>query len=215
MNAIILLGGPGAGKGTLAEVLEKKTDYIHISTGDILRAAVSAKTPIGLNAKTYMDAGELVPDSVILGLIEAKISEAIPTIRLIFDGFPRTLDQAKGLEQIFKKHNGNLIHVIKLDVPRDTLLTRLTGRRICKTCGAIYHLLNRPPKTDGTCDLDNGPLYQRPDDCKETILNRLDVYEKQTAPLVTHYRQQKLIRDINAGQTIEQTTALVLAELNA
>ncbi len=214
MEAIILLGGPGAGKGTLAESLKQKTDYLHVSTGDMLRAALKSGSPVGLEAKSYMEAGELVPDSVILRIIEERIAQEPAGARFMFDGFPRTLEQAEGLEAILEKHSGTITHVFKLDVPRETLLQRLTGRRVCKACGAVYHVINMPPQKEGVCDVDGGELYQRADDSEETILNRLEVYEKQTAPLIDHYQQRGLIRDIDADQDAEKTTTLVLDVFN-
>ena len=214
MEAIILLGGPGAGKGTLAEDLRHKTAYIHVSTGDMLRAALKSGSPVGLEAKAFMEAGELVPDSVILRIIEERISKE-PSARFMFDGFPRTIDQAEGLYRLFKKYNGVITHVFNLEVQREILLSRLTGRRICKICGASYHLTNIPPKMPGFCDADGGELYQRADDSEDTILHRLEVYEKQTAPLIAHYKRQGLVRDIAAGATANITTAFVLDVLNA
>lgn len=216
MQAIILLGGPGAGKGTLAEFLKKQTDYIHVSTGDMLRAAIQAGSSVGLEAKKFMDAGQLVPDSVILRIIEERVEkEPAGTRRFMFDGFPRTIDQAKGLDQLFKKQGGSVKHVFNLVVERAILLRRLTGRRVCKTCGAVYHMISRPPKKPDVCDADGGELYQRADDSEATILNRLEVYEKQTAPLISHYQQQGLIRDIAAGGSAAETDALVLKVLTA
>ena len=210
MEAIILLGGPGAGKGTLAEFLKKKTGYIHVSTGDMLRAAIQAGSPVGLEAKGFMEAGKLVPDAVILRIIEERISKEPADARFMFDGFPRTIDQAKGLDQLFKKQGGVINQVLDLIVQREVILRRLTGRRICKNCGAVYHMTNRPPKKDGLCDLDAGELYQRVDDSEATILNRLEVYEKQTAPLINYYQQQGLLREVAAGGSAAETDALVL-----
>ena len=214
MEAIILLGGPGAGKGTLAEELKKQTAYLHVSTGDMLRAALKSGSEVGLEAKSYMESGALVPDSVILNIIKERVEEEGADAQFMFDGFPRTIEQAEGLQKLFAEVGGTIAHVFNLIVPRETLLGRLTGRRTCKTCGAIYHVINMPPKVDGICDVDGGELYQRPDDCEETILNRLEVYEKQTAPLIETYRQQGLLRDIAAGGTVAETEASVLAELN-
>ncbi len=215
MEAIILLGGPGAGKGTLAEDLRQKTAYIHVSTGDMLRAALKSGSSVGLEAKAFMDAGELVPDSVILRIIEARITTEPSVVCFMFDGFPRTIEQAKGLDQIFKKYNGVLSHVFNLEVDRATLLRRLTGRRVCRACGAVYHLTRRPPGKSGVCDVDGGELYQRADDSEVTILNRLEVYEKQTAPLIAYYRQKGLIRDIDASGHADIATAVVLDVLAA
>jgi adenylate kinase len=215
MEAIILLGGPGAGKGTLAEDLRRKTSYIHVSTGDMLRAALKSGSPVGLEAKAFMEAGELVPDSVILRIIEERIAKEPSTACFMFDGFPRTIEQAEGLDLLFKKYRGVISHVFNLKVQREILLRRLTGRRVCRTCGAVYHLTTRPPEKAGICDVDCGELYQRADDSETTILNRLEVYEKQTAPLIAYYGQQGVIRDIEAGGHADATTALVLVVLKA
>jgi len=215
MEAIILLGGPGAGKGTLAEDLRRETAYIHVSTGDMLRAALKSGSPVGLEAKAFMEAGELVPDSVILRIIEERIAKEPVVARFMFDGFPRTIDQAEGLDQLFKKYNGIITHVFDLEVQREILLQRLTGRRICKSCGAVYHMTRRPPAKEGVCDGDGGELYQRTDDSEATILNRLEVYGNQTAPLIAYYQRQGLIRKIEAGGHADVTTAFVIDVLNA
>lgn len=214
MEAIILLGGPGAGKGTLAEFLKKQTGYIHVSTGDMLRSAIQAGSPIGLEAKGFMDAGKLVPDAVVLRIIEERISKEPADARFMFDGFPRTIEQAKGLDQLFEKQGGVINQVLDLVVQREVILRRLTGRRICKSCGAVYHITSRPPEKTGICDLDGGELYQRTDDSEATILNRLEVYEKQTAPLISYYQQQGLLREVAAGGSAAETDALVLNILN-
>jgi len=215
MEAIILLGGPGAGKGTLAEFLKKQTNYIHISTGDMLRTALQSGSTIGLEAKAFMESGRLVPDSVILRIIEERISQEKAPARFMFDGFPRTIDQAEGLDFLFKKKNGTIKHVFNLVVEREILLKRLTGRRVCKSCGSVYHIISRPPKKEGVCDVDAGELYQRADDSEATILNRLEVYQKQTEPLITYYQQQGLLRDIAAAGQAAETDALVLKVLTA
>ena len=210
MEAIILLGGPGAGKGTLAELLRKQTAYLHVSTGDMLRAAIQTGTPVGTEAKIFMDAGHLVPDSVILRIIEERISKELPSSFFMFDGFPRTIEQAKGLHTLFERKKGKVKHVFNLVVEREILLKRLTGRRVCKSCGAVYHMTSRPPQRPGLCDVDHSELYQRADDSEATILNRLEVYEKQTAPLVAYYQEKGLLRDIFAGGTAAETNKLVL-----
>jgi adenylate kinase len=214
MKAIILLGGPGAGKGTLAGLLQGKTGYIHISTGDMLRSAVQAGTPVGNEAKASLDKGELVSDAIILRIIDERIAEEPENSCFMFDGFPRTIEQAEGLDQLFKKYSGTLTHVFCLDVDQATLLKRLTGRRVCKSCGAVYHLQNKPPRKAGVCDIDGGELYQRADDSESTILNRLEVYKKQTAPLIAYYKKQGILCDIDAKGSPEETAALVLDVLN-
>jgi adenylate kinase len=215
MEAIILLGGPGAGKGTLAEDLKRLTTYVHVSTGDMLRAALKSGSEVGLEAKAFMDAGELVPDSVILRIIGERIAGAPSDARFMFDGFPRTIEQAEQLDLLLKKFSGVISHVFKLDVQREILLRRLTGRRVCKTCGTVYHLINRAPVKEGVCDADGGQLYQRADDSEATILNRLEVYDHQTAPLIAYYLKQGLLREVEAGGHADVTTALVLDILNA
>lgn len=214
MEAIILLGGPGAGKGTLADFIKQQTAYIHVSTGDMLRAALKSGSEVGLEAKSYMEAGELVPDSVILRIIKERVASESSDAQFMFDGFPRTIDQAEGLQKIFAEIGGVIKHVFNLEVERDALIRRLTARRTCKTCGAIYHMISKPPKVEGVCDLDGGDLYQRADDSEETILNRLEVYQKQTAPLIDYYRKLDLIRDIDAGGSAAETDARASAVLN-
>jgi len=213
MIGIILLGPPGAGKGTLAESLKDKTDFIHVSTGDMLRAAIKAESPVGLEAKAFMEKGELVPDAVILGIIKERIAQEADDVRFMFDGFPRTLEQAEGLDRLLAEIGGTLLNVVNMSVSDDILIQRLSGRRICKTCGAVYHVLNVPPKTEGICDNDGAELYQRPDDNEETVRNRLSVYENQTAPLISYYREQGLILDVDASITPENTCALTLEAL--
>lgn len=214
MKAIILLGPPGAGKGTLAESLKNKTNYIHVSTGDMLRAAIKTESPVGLEAKAFMDKGELVPDSVILGIIKERIAQETDEARFMFDGFPRTLEQAEGFDHLLAEIGGSLQHVVNMAVPDDILIMRISGRRICKTCGAVYHVANIPPRTEGICDNDGAELYQRPDDNEETVRNRLSVYERQTAPLIEYYRGHGVLRDIDASVTPDAICSLALEALN-
>lgn len=199
MRAVVLLGPPGAGKGTLAEFLKDRTDFIHVSTGDMLRAAIDAETPVGLEAKGFMDHGNLVPDAVILGIIEERITQESGDARFLFDGFPRTLEQAEGLDRLFAAIGGNLLCVLNMNVSDDVLVQRLSGRRVCRICGAVYHVINVPPAHAGVCDADGGELYQRPDDNEETVRNRLLVYQQQTAPLISYYHQKGLLRGIDAS----------------
>jgi len=214
MDAIILLGGPGAGKGTLAELLKDKKGYLHVSTGDILRAAVKSDSEIGREAKPCMDAGELVSDNLVLKIIKERIAQEPSDSKFLFDGFPRTLEQAQGLQILFAEINGTISHVLNLDADREALIPRLTSRRTCRVCGAIYHLIYMPPKVEGICDVEGGELYQRADDSEATILNRLDVYQKQTAPLIGYYREKGLVRDIDAGGSVKNTDQQAIAVLN-
>ncbi len=213
MNTIILLGAPGAGKGTLAEGVRAATDFIHVSTGDMLRAAIKAGTSTGLEAKAFMDKGELVPDEVILRIVRERLAQGRPSDRYMFDGFPRTLEQARGLDETLAELNGRVNQVFLLEVPTPVIVSRLSGRRICKSCGAVYHVTNIPSKVEGVCDQCGGPLYQRPDDSEETVLNRLEVYQRQTASLIDFYETKGVLVRINAGTTPRDATAELLAKL--
>ena len=213
MQAIILLGAPGAGKGTLAEGVRNATDYIHVSTGDMLRAAIKAGSQTGLEAKAFMDKGELVPDSVIMRIVSERLAQGQPTDKYMFDGFPRTLEQARQLDEVLAKLGSAVNQVFLLEVPTPVIVSRLSGRRICKTCGAVYHVTNIPPKKEGICDKCGGPLYQRPDDEEATVLNRLDVYQRQTASLIDFYDQKGILIRINAGTNPQAATAELLAKL--
>lgn len=214
MEAIVLLGGPGAGKGTLAETLKKQTPYIHVSTGDMLRAAVRSGSPLGLDVKACVDKGQLVSDTLILQLIKERIAQESADAKFMFDGFPRTIEQAEGLKALFAEIGGTVTHVLNLVVEPDVLIPRLCGRRTCKTCGAIFHIDNMPPKEEGVCDLDGGELYQRADDNEETVMERLQVYKTQTAPLIDFYTQAGILHNINAGDTPENISRLALEVLN-
>ncbi|MDD2519461.1 MAG: adenylate kinase [Kiritimatiellae bacterium] len=213
MNTIILLGAPGAGKGTLAEGVRAATDFIHVSTGDMLRAAIKAGTSTGLEAKAFMEKGELVPDEVILRIVRERLAQGRPTDRYMFDGFPRTLEQARGLDETLAELNGRVNQVFLLEVPTPVIVSRLSGRRICKSCGAVYHVTNIPSKVEGVCDQCGGPLYQRPDDSEETVLNRLEVYQRQTASLIDFYETKGVLVRINAGTTPRDATAELLSKL--
>jgi adenylate kinase len=215
IQAIILLGAPGAGKGTLAEGLKGKTDFVHISTGDMLRAEVKAGSPLGLEAKGFMASGALVPDALILKMIAARLDAGPATARYMFDGFPRTLEQAQGLEELFARRNGRIIKVFLFEVARDVVVERIAGRRVCRQCGAVYHVRNIPSKKEGVCDQCGGALYQRPDDNEQTVLNRLDVFQKQTAGLIQHYAARGVLAKINAGQHRDLALADILAALSA
>ncbi len=213
MQAIILLGAPGAGKGTLAEGVRNATDFIHVSTGDMLRAAIKAGTPTGQEAKAFMDKGELVPDGVIMRIVSERLAQGQPTDRYMFDGFPRTLEQARQLDEVLAKLQASVQQVFLLEVATPIIVSRLSGRRICKTCGAVYHVTNIPPKQEGICDQCGGPLYQRPDDHEATVLNRLDVYQRQTASLIDFYDQKGILIRINAGTNPQAATTELLAKL--
>ena len=208
---LILLGPPGAGKGTQAKILAKKFKIPQISTGDILRGAVKNQTPMGIKAKSYMDAGSLVPDEVVVGIVEERLARPDCAIGFILDGFPRTVGQADALNRTLAGMGKTIEHVISITVDKEELLGRITGRRTCRLCGKGYHLLFDPPKRNGACDECGGELYQRDDDSEETMRNRLDVYEKQTAPLIAYYAQESLLRTICGTGSIEDIQQNLLA----
>jgi adenylate kinase len=211
----ILLGPPGAGKGTYSQKLINIYNIPQISTGDILRAAVKAGTDIGKQAKDYMDKGLLVPDEVIVGIVDDRIKDADCKKGFLLDGFPRTVDQANALESVFKKNNLNLDAVINIIVKEDVLLKRLTGRRMCKKCGANFNVNTLPPVKEGVCDKCGGELFQRDDDKEAVIANRLKVYDHQTAPLINYYKKKNLIKDINASEgSIEDIVANIAKALS-
>ena len=209
---IVLLGPPGAGKGTQAEVLQKKLLIPHISTGDMFRAAIQNGTEMGLAAKRYMDEGKLVPDDVTVGIIEDRIAQPDCADGFLLDGFPRTLAQAAALDELLAGRGG-LDAVINISVPLDKLIVRLTGRRMCRKCGAIYHLLYNAPEKEDICDAFGGTLYQRDDDREETVKNRLQIYEAQTAPLIAYYSEKGLLHTVNGDQPIHAVCAEMGAAL--
>jgi len=210
---LILLGPPGAGKGTQAQMIVERYHIPQISTGDILRTAVKEGTPLGMKAKVFMDQGQLVPDEVVIGIIEERLKELDCHSGFILDGFPRTLAQAEALQSILNKTGKSIDHAISIKVDPEELVRRLTGRRTCKKCGAMFHLLFHPPKKEGMCDRCGGTLYQREDDKEETIRTRLKEYQKQTAPLIQYYKLKNHLRPIQGvgekDQIFEQIVRLL------
>lgn len=200
MEAIILLGAPGSGKGTAAERLKVDCCMQHVSTGDMLREAVKAGTPLGREADGYMKRGELVPDGLIMRLVESRLDKGSADAKYMFDGFPRTPVQAELLDQTFIRRNGRVTHVFFLDAPRSVLMQRLTGRRVCRACGTVFHVTNMPPRKVGVCDACGGELYQRSDDSEATIANRLDVYNRQTESLISWYDCKGLLKRVDSSQ---------------
>ncbi len=201
---IVIMGLPGAGKGTQAAEIIKKYPIPHISTGDMFRLAIKNETPLGNEAKSYMDRGELVPDEVTVGIVKERLSESDAKDGFLLDGFPRTVQQAEALNEIMDELGSKIESTIYVDVPEEELMNRLTGRRICEVCGTAYHLVFNPPKQEGICDLDGGKLYQREDDNPETVQNRLEVNIKQTQPLLDFYESQGVLSRVNGSQDIDE-----------
>ncbi len=199
---LVLMGLPGAGKGTQAEKIVEKYGIPHISTGDMFRAAMKEGTELGLKAKSFMDKGELVPDDVTIGIVRERLSKEDCQKGFLLDGFPRTVPQAEALENLLTDLNRKIDYVINIDVDKSILMERLTGRRICKDCGATYHLVFNPPAKEGVCDRCGGELYQRADDNEETVQNRLDVNIKQSKPLLDFYETKGYLRTLNGQQDI-------------
>lgn len=201
---LVLMGLPGAGKGTQAEKIVQKYGIPHISTGDMFRAAIKDETDLGLKAKSFMDKGELVPDEVTIGIVRERLSKDDCERGFLLDGFPRTVPQADALENILAELNKKINFVINIDVDQDILMERLTGRRICKDCGATYHLVFNPPAKADECDRCGGELYQRADDNEATVKTRLDVNIKQTKPLLDFYEAKGYLRNIDGQQDIDK-----------
>ncbi|MGM0855261.1 MAG: adenylate kinase [Bacillota bacterium] len=201
---IVLMGLPGAGKGTQAEKIVDKYGIPHISTGDMFRAAIKGGTELGLKAKSFMDNGDLVPDEVTIGIVRERLSKEDCEKGFLLDGFPRTVAQAEALENILADLGKKMNYVININVDKDILMERLTGRRICKECGATYHLVFNPPTEEGVCDRCSGELYQRADDNEETVQNRLDVNIKQTQPLLAYYEDKGYLKNIDGQQDIHR-----------
>lgn len=209
----ILLGPPGAGKGTQAKMLAERYGIPQISTGDILRAAVGAGTPLGREAKAYMDRGALVPDEVVIGIVRDRLAEPDCQGGYLLDGFPRTLEQAEALTRMLQQMKAPLPRVVNLEVSEEELVRRLSGRRTCKACGELFHVEFHPPRARATCDTCGGDLIQREDDREETIRRRLEVYRKQTEPLIGYYQAQgvlKRVRGLGAtGEIFAQISGIL------
>ena len=206
---LILLGAPGAGKGTQAEILCRELSIPTISTGNILRAAIKNGTPTGLKAKSYMDAGQLVPDDVIIGIVTERLAEDDCKNGYILDGVPRTIALAESLEKAGIRFDD----VISIEIPDEAIMERMSGRRVCEHCGASYHLVAVPPKVPGVCDSCGGKLIQRHDDEPETGKHRLEVYHKETEPLKDFYAERGLLRSVENQPSVEATTAAILKAL--
>lgn len=207
---LILLGPPGAGKGTQAKILTSKFSIPQISTGDILRSAVRDETHMGLKAREYMEKGGLVPDEVVIGIVEERLARPDCSGGFILDGFPRTVAQADALKKTLAALGKGIEHVISIEVAREELISRLSGRRTCRACGKGYHVAYDPPQAGERCEC-GGELYQRDDDREETIRRRLEVYEEQTAPLVSYYARETLLRPISGIGSVEEIRERIAA----
>jgi len=212
---IVLLGAPGAGKGTQAKMLIEKYKIPQISTGDILRKAVADGTPLGKEAKSFMDSGGLVPDSVVIGLVKERLAQDDCKTGYILDGFPRTTPQAEELDTVLSGMNSPLDVALSVDVDKDDLMKRLTGRRTCKSCQQMYNLYFSAPGKEGTCDKCGGELFQRDDDKEDTIKNRLDVYEKSTAPLIDYYEKQSILKSVEGTGSIDEIFNKIVSILDS
>jgi adenylate kinase len=204
---LVFLGPPGAGKGTQARALAREWGVPQVSTGDMLREAALAGTRLGLEAKRYMDTGVLVPDAVVIGLVDERLAQPDAARGFVLDGFPRTVAQAEALDALLRRRGLELDRVLYFDVSRGELIRRLTGRRTCRSCGAGYHVVSAPPATPERCDRCGGELYQRADDAEGTVSRRLDVYETQTAPLLDYYRARGLLVEVKGEGTVAEVTA--------
>jgi len=211
---VVLFGPPGSGKGTQASLLKEKYGLAHIATGDILREAVANKTEVGLKAKSYMDRGELVPDDVVIAIVKDKL-QSIGEVGFILDGFPRTIAQAEALDRALVELGKPLDAVVNLQVDEEELVRRLSGRRVCPSCGEPYHLESKPPKVDEVCDKCGAALLQREDDKPEAIRNRLRVYREQTEPVLGYYASKGILKNIDAVGEIEQIASRIVDAVGA
>ena len=206
---LIFLGAPGAGKGTQAEIISERLNIPTVSTGNIIREALANGTEMGLKAKSFIEAGKLVPDDVVIGIIRERLAKGDCDGGFILDGFPRTIPQAQALDTM----GINIDKVVEIDVPDENVVNRMSGRRVCKACGASYHIVNKPPQTEGICDSCGGELSIRKDDAPETVLDRLNVYHEQTEPLKEYYAQCGKLRSVDGTASITDITDAILKVL--
>ncbi|CBZ05360.1 adenylate kinase [Clostridium botulinum H04402 065] len=199
-----MLGPPGAGKGTQAKLISEEFSIPHISTGDIFRANIKEKTPLGIEAKRYIDNGQLVPDEVTIGIVKDRLTKDDCDNGFLLDGFPRTVAQAEALDEFLKGINKELDVALLIKVPEEFILERMTGRRVCTSCGASYHIRFNPPKIEGKCDICDNELIQRKDDTEATVKERLEVYSKQTYPLINYYKDNGIISEVNGTESINE-----------
>jgi len=212
---MILLGLPGVGKGTQAKKLEASLEIPHIATGDIFRKAIKNETPLGKKAKSFIDAGELVPDEVTIGIVEQRLSEADCKNGFILDGFPRTIAQAEALDEILTEQNRELDLAIYLQAEIDILVKRLAGRRVCVDCGAVYHIENDPPEVDGVCDKCGGEVIQRSDDQEETVKKRIEINKEKTAKLADYYQNKEILHEVQSTGGIDKVQQRLMKLIEA
>ncbi len=210
---VVFVGAPGSGKGTQAEAVARKLDLVHISSGDLFREAVEKNTELGNKAKSYLQRGELVPDEVTIRMVLDRLSGPEVKSGVILDGFPRNLEQAKALDTALAEQGKTIDAVVHIMVSEEELIGRLSGRRVCRQCGAVYHVQASPPAVEGRCDKCGGELYRRPDDSPETVRNRLQVYSRETGPIIEHYRHKGNVLEIEGGGDIEEVTGRIVAAL--
>lgn len=208
---LILLGAPGSGKGTQAELLAKRLGYTHLATGDLFREAVRAGSELGRLAQSYMERGALVPDEVTIGLVRERLERANPTAQIVFDGYPRKLAQARALDELLASRGEKIDAVILLNVSTPILVERLSGRRVCRAQGHNYHLAFHPPRVAGVCDVDGAELYQRDDDRPEVVQRRIAVFLREVVPLIAYYGAQGLLHEIDGAQEIEAVHRQILS----
>jgi adenylate kinase len=212
---IIMLGAPGAGKGTQADILSRELDLPHIASGDLFRQAVEEKTEVGLLAKSYMDKGELVPDEITIKMILERVNQPDCTSGCLLDGFPRTLHQAKVLDEALREQGKSIDKAVYIEVPNEELVKRLSGRWLCRTCQAPYHIISSPPRTPGKCDKCGGELYQRSDDREETVKERLNIFFAQTVPILDYYKKQNKLIRVNGNLGMRGVTREIISALKA
>ncbi len=210
---IVLLGPPGAGKGTQARRLSQHLGLAHVATGDLFRRHLQEQTPLGRLAQEYMRKGELVPDSVTIAMVEERLKEPDTLPGVVFDGFPRTVTQAEALDAMLARLGHRVTRAVLIQVPEEVLVERLSGRRTCRAQGHIFHIKYNPPKVPGRCDYDGSELYQREDDRPETVRRRIQVYWEQTSPVITYYRERGLLVEVDGNQDVEKVTESLLAVL--
>ncbi|MBO4311354.1 MAG: adenylate kinase [Lachnospiraceae bacterium] len=210
---IVMLGAPGAGKGTQAKMIAEKYTIPHISTGDIFRANIKEGTPLGLEAKSYMDQGKLVPDELTVKILLDRVAKDDCKNGYVLDGFPRTIPQANVLKEALSKQNDKIDYAINVDVPDENIVRRMSGRRACVTCGATYHIEHVPPKTEGICDKCGSALILRDDDKPETVLNRLKIYHEQTQPLIDFYNNEGILKEVDGTIDVKDVFANIASIL--